>query len=317
MTQGAPKTQAGHVRGSSLWRARRVLVLAIVAVCTATIGTGSGPAASIRAASPPPDPTCRDRGVWRAGEIPTSREIQDVVCGTNRKDRYRLLGGGDYFEGYDGDDTIRANNGMPDQIKGGPDGRQGDTAIIDPCDKDNIRGVEHVKVVGKRCEATEPYGQRSLQADAELPYWSPVAECWTEEDGTRRMIHLLEPTMRALDTTNKIEFQTVAWQAIVLKQVDGGWEVYVEGDWYWDRTYDLQVEAFPGNFWRDFKTNRRMFESYEIDSPGVYVLAVRYHWYESDRAPATDTESLARAHYGDRDHENEDHSACVFPEATG
>jgi hypothetical protein len=152
--------------------------------------------------------------------------------------------------------------------------------------------------------------QGSFQATEELPYFAPVVECWTEADGSRVLAYLWEPEVRALDVTRNVDFQTVAWQGVLLKQVAGEWQVYFEGTWFWDRTYDMQVEAFTGNFWRSFSTGQRTYVHYTLDEPGVYALGVRLHWYKTASAPERETVADARAHYGPN--EQAGHGACEF-----
>ncbi|MGH3103170.1 MAG: hypothetical protein ACRDN6_03635 [Gaiellaceae bacterium] len=304
MTERAAAPHPGRGRTRVRAGASKLVALSALAIAAGILGVG-GPTASTRSAVPPEPKLCRApvpaNGVTKEGTI----EYRDALCGSRGRDKFRTRGGGDAVWGYQGDDVIKARDGMADEIWGGP-GR--DTAEVDPCDE--VHGVEQV-AMGPPCPDVDPQGQRYFQAEDVLPYGQPVVECWTAEDGSRRMGYLFEPQMRALDATANVDFQTVAWQTVVLKQNADRWEWYGEGNWYWDRTYDLQVRPFPGNFWRSFTAGRRTFVTYIVDGPGVYAVGVNYHWYKTAKAPERETVDVARAHYGPN--EAEGHDACEFP----
>jgi hypothetical protein len=285
-----------------------VVGVAVLAVPAAALGTQSGPA--LTPSDPPPEPRpCPPYPRPQSQKLTSKPAVAEMLCGSRQGDRFTLEGGGDGVEAYAGNDWINAANGKPDEIYG----HQGrDTAKVDPCD--NVYMVEVKRPSGLRCEGVEEGGQRSLQAGSELPYDPPVIECWTEEDGSRYVAFLLEPQMRALDVTKRVDFQTVAWQPALLKQVEGGWVEYANSDaepWFWDRVYDRQVRSFPGNFWRDFETGRRMFVHFKVDEPGTYVAGAYLHWYKTPAAQAADADPVARAHYGPN--ASADDQSCVFP----
>jgi hypothetical protein len=225
----------------------------------------------------------------------------DTLCGTRGDDRMITVGGGDSAWGYTGADDFRARNGLPDEIYGGPGVDKG---LFDPCDQ--VLNVERASRSGTCHERP-----RRLGALSELPYVPPVVECYYDVNGDRTLNVLVEPEVRAIDATSRVDFQTVAWSAGLLRITDSGPQVILHGSWFWDHTYDEQVEAFPGNYWRSFTTGKRTFVSYVVPYPGTYALGVYLHWYATKTSPARDASAYARAHYGPA--ENADQSACTFP----
>jgi hypothetical protein len=278
---------------------------AAAAAETTTLRLHSALAERVQASPAPKEPMlCRApasaNGVRKQGTV----EYRDALCGSRGRDFFETRGGGDAVWAYQGNDTIDSRDLKPDEVWGGP-GR--DTADTDPCDE--VHGVEK-RTQGGACPGVDASPVRRLQASDELPYFPPVVECWTAPDGSRRIDYLWEPEIRALDVTPNVDFQTVAWQTVVLKQVEGDWAVYLEGSWFWDRTYDLQVKAFAGNYWRSFETGRRTFVGYRIDEPGTYAVGVIMHWYKTAKAPQREDVAVARAHYGPN--EQLGHGACEF-----
>jgi hypothetical protein len=255
-----------------------------------------------RAETPPPEPkgcsapAAGDRGVSLKGTA-----WSDFLCGTRGKDTFTAVGGNDHAWGYQGVDDFGARNGFPDEVYGGPGIDKG---RFDPCDK--VVDVEY-KSVGGSCPGVVP---RRLAGADDLPFDGPVVECLRGPYGERILNVLMEPQVRAIDTTPQVDFQTVAWSAGILR-MDNGKPTFVgRGSWFWDRVYDEQVQAFPGNYWRSFDTGRRTFVSYTVSQPGEYVLGVYLHWYATEDSPARDEVALARAHYGPA--EKSDQHACLF-----
>ena len=253
-------------------------------------------------APPPERKLCSSTGPGKRGDRLRGTERTEQLCGSRGPDSITAVGGGDYVDGKHGNDDIGARNGQPDEVYGGPDLDRG---RFDPCDR--VWNVEKRAVAG-RCPDVHA-GRRFVTASP-APYSRPVIECVTTSDGKRWIDVLFEPQMRALDVTPLVDFQTVAWSAVILEFVNGKWEVLKKGSWFWDRTYDEQVERFPGNFWRSFRDDERTFVSYEVYSPGVYTVGVLMHWYKTRDAPAHDEVDLARAHYGPA--ANSTNDACSF-----
>jgi hypothetical protein len=279
---------------------RFLLLLTALLVLAAPAGASSFGLAGY-GSDPPPEPKlCTAPLAGTRGVMRTGTNYPDTLCGTRGADRLVAVGGGDSAWGYPGADDFRARNGLPDEIYGGPGVDKG---TFDPCDR--VMDVEHATRSGTCHERPRRFG-----AAAVLPYVAPVVECYYAANGDRTLNVLVEPEMRAIDATARIDFQTVAWSVGLLRLTDGGPQFVGQGSWFWDRVYDEQVEASPGNYWRSFKTGQRTFVTYTVRDPGTYVLGVYLHWYATDSSPARDEVAIARAHYGPA--ENADQSACTF-----
>jgi hypothetical protein len=278
---------------------RFLLVAMAVLVLAAPAGASSLDFAAY-GSDPPPEPKPCTPSRATAGLMIKGTDRPDTLCGTRGNDRLIAVGGGDNAWGYTGADDFRARNGLPDEVYGGPGVDKG---LFDPCDR--VMDVEQADKKGT-CHERE----RRLGAADVLPFTPPVVECYYDASGERTLDILVEPQMRAVDVTGKVDFQTVAWSVGVLRLTDSGTEFVGQGSWFWDRVYDEQVEAFPGNYWRSFENGKRTFVTYTVRRPGTYVLGVYLHWYATKDSKARDEIAIARAHYGPA--ENEDHSACTF-----
>jgi hypothetical protein len=120
--------------------------------------------------------------------------------------------------------------------------------------------------------------------------------------------------MRAVDVTRNVDFQTVAFSALLYRLGENGdWTLDDRTEWLWDRTYDEQIEAFPGNYWRSFKgdTRVRKFVDFVIDQPGVYEVRIHYRWYAARGSKTHDVTEPVFYHLGP--FQNRDQSACDFP----
>jgi len=280
-------------------------VLLVVAVAPGAASTnGLRGALALRTATPPPEPkVCKSPAAGNRGITLTGTEWSDALCGTRAPDNIVAVGGNDHAWGYQGVDDFGARNGWPDEVYGGPGNDKG---RFDPCDK--VVDVEN-KSVGGSCPGVT---QRRFAAAGTLPYVGPVVECYRSVTGERIIDVLLEPEMRAVDATARVDFQTVAWSPALLR-IDSGTPVLVDpgSTWFWDRVYDNQVKAFAGNYWRGFGTGIRTFVRYVALPPGEYVVGAYLHWYANEDGPARDEITLARAHYGPA--EKPDQQACVFP----
>lgn len=293
----------------------RFVVLAAALLAAAVVGGSAGASSSndyeppvsggAAPAKPKPCATAPVRGA--RGTVKEGTVYPDELCGTRGDDKLTAVGGGDKVYGYQGKDEIHARNGKPDRIWGGPGS---DTGDFDECD--NPQDVETKNVATEKCTGIKDSQRRLAGADAPLPHTAPVIECYRGVGGERVVWFLREPGARAIDTTDRVDFQTVAWSAYVLRLEGTEWKVVASSNWYWDDPYDEQVEAFPGNFWRKFTDNERVFIWFDLPEPGIYRTAVRYHWYATEDAPERDLAVWARAHYGPA--AQEDDSACVFPD---
>jgi hypothetical protein len=281
-----------------------VLVGAVLLVA-APAGAGSIHWASGYGHPKEPQP-CKMPSPGKRGKSFPGTARMDTFCGTRGADEFVAVGGGDHIEGYDGADVIKARNGKPDEVWGGVGL---DKAFVDRCDVSNTRDVDKLKVAGT-CPGVKQRRVRPYGLDDDPPISRPVIECYVEDDGERVIDLLVEPQMRALDVTDAVDFQTVTWSAAILAKENDEWNLIFRGSWFWDRTYDEQVEAFPGNYWRSFRSGERTFVSYVVPSPGTYAVGVLLHWYATKKAPARDEVAVARAHYGPNASPTDD--ACVF-----
>jgi hypothetical protein len=275
----------------------------VIAALLVLVAPGGASAISLAPHSygPPPEPKmCTAPLAGKRGVMIRGTNLQDTLCGTRGNDQLIAVGGGDHAWGYTGADDFRARNGMPDEVYGGPGV---DNGRFDSCDQ--VMDVEHASRQGTCQERT-----RRLGAADVLPFTRPVVECYYGQSGERTLDILVEPQVRAIDATSRVDFQTVAWSVGVLRLTGSDPELIGQGSWFWDRVYDEQVRAFPGNYWRSFETGKRTFVSYTVPEPGTYVLGVYLHWYATKNSSARDEVAIARAHYGPA--ENRVQTACTF-----
>jgi hypothetical protein len=260
-----------------------------------------------------PEIRCDPPPIGKRGRDFESESWGQKLCGTDDGDGFTARAGSHHIEGFRGDDNIVAVNGYPDEkIWGGP-GR--DTGTFDKCDRGRIKGVEKMNFSKSRC--TPKPKPRRRTAALTYPFWQPTVECGLgAETGRPRIRFVHEPLIRAADTTANVDWQTVAWSGLLYKWDGEQWVFRGQTNWLWDRTYDEQVEAFPGHYWRrlDRPSNERWFVSFNPTEPGVYRVAIRYYWYAAPLAPRYTFVAWASTHYGPA--EFEDHPAhrwCVFP----
>lgn len=285
-------------------RSRRTLsaqlaVLITAGACASAVASG-GPGQGSQYIKPPPEPkACHvdKRPVVAQGRA----NRKDELCGSRQGDRFRTSGGGDSVWGFEGNDTVAARDGRPDEIWGGP-GR-GDTGVFDECDR--IHGIERARVSGA-CPHVKGGGRRYFASES-LPYFPPVVECFVS-DGTRFVFFLFEPQVRALDVTNRVDFQTVAWLPVLTTTDGGELEIVEKGDWYWDRIFDEQVDERTINEWRRFGDKPREWIFFTVDAPGTYEVGVVYQWYRTADAPERQHIGFPRTYYG----ENARGDSCTF-----
>jgi hypothetical protein len=289
---------AGRIPGAAI-----VLAAILAIVPTA----GARPDASGAPLKPQP---CKGTVGGLLGVSKTGTPQPEPLCGTGGKDSLTAVGGGDTVWGYQGDDQLKARNAKVDLVYGGPGA---DTGAFDACD--TVYEVETQQASAPSCPGVKTRSLAAVAGTAPLPLSSPVLECADDPNvpGGWRVRFIKPPGMRAIDVSEQVDWQYVAWQA-VLKRWDGAtWKTYRTFKWLWDLTYDRQVTSFPGNVWRRFDTNE-LYQYYMIVSePGTYRVSVRYHWYEGDGGEqAADGFYIVKKHYGD--FESPDRRACVFPE---
>ena len=231
--------------------------------------------------------------------------------------------------GFQGNDTIYAKNGVPDEIRGGP-GK--DVAYVDAGkDGDTVTGIETCKprcppppvpTYPRRGHTSRVDTLRAAAQDITYPAYEGRVECTMTEAGERAIWLMLEPEMRAVDATDRPDWQTVAWKPTLYKLDGSASSLYGNGFWRWDRTYDEQISSFPGNFWRSFTSkpqerNRRVSGRFVVTEPGEYVMWITYHWYATPFLKEYEFEAPVNKHYGDIvngvELENGTHEWCVFP----
>lgn len=253
-----------------------------------------------------------------------SPDSQVWFCGTPGSDRMHSEVGHDIYA-KQGADTIYADNNHVDEIWGGGEKGQTDRALIDP-KLDRVK--PDVELCATRaaprkwqsCKKLQP-SQRRLARSSDLvyPYIGPAVECTYQLDGQRFIRFTGEPTMRAPDVTTLPDFQTVAWRPLLYRWDGTDWKFLAWGQqWLWDRTRDQQfdqTEGFTGNFWRRFDNNKRWFLWFNPTEPGIYRVAIRYHWYaeKNPTIPEHDDLQWARIHFGVAEDPTHPHAACSYP----
>ena len=293
-------------------RAGRIPGAAIVLAAIFALVPIAGARPDASSAPPKPQP-CKGTVAGLAGVSKTGTAQPEPLCGTGGKDTLTAVGGGDTVWGYQGDDQLKARNGKVDLVYGGPGA---DAGAFDACD--TVYEVETQQAGAPSCPGVKGMSVAAAGATP-APWWSnPIIECSAnpESPGTWRVRIIKQPSMRAIDVSSAVDWQFVAWSA-VLKRWDGtAFKDYKTSRWLWDLTYDRQVTAFPGNFWRRFDTNERYFFYFSVPEPGTYRMSVRYHWYEGDGGErAADEFRIVTKHYGD--FESPDRRACLFPAPAG
>jgi hypothetical protein len=266
------------------------------------------PAAFSRAdqtTTPPKPQPCKGTVSGLVGVKKDGTAQPEPLCGTGGKDTLTAVGGGDTVWGYQGDDELRARNAKPDLVYGGPGGDRG---AFDACDR--VYEVESVQTGAPACPGVRERSH-AARAQERLPYRSPAIECVRLNSGAFRVRFINQPTMRAFDTTDAIDWQFVAWRPRLYKLDGTTWKAVRWNIWLWDLTYDEQVRSFPGNFWRHLTTNERTFVWFTVKEPGAYRVAVRYHWYVGDGVPERAASYWVTRHYGP--YQDPAQRACLFP----
>lgn len=247
--------------------------------------------------------------------IPGPKE--QTVCGTNDSDVIDAEGKNTVLARW-GDDVIHADNRSTDTVYG----HHGyDKAFLDNCDK-LPTGHSIEKVIRRgRCRDFKPQKTASLAA-IHYPYWYSSMECQKHPDvaGWYMIRFAEEPTIRAVDSSRQVDWQRVAWTGLLYTLVNGAWVqaspttpgANRQTEWLWDRTYDEQVGAFPGNLWRRFTTNERWFTWFNIKDPGSYRVAVQSRWYRPNGSVQHDELDWAGSHFGEFETPGK-HESCTFP----
>jgi hypothetical protein len=222
--------------------------------------------------------------------------------------------------GFRGKDFIDAHNGQPQDIDGGPGI---DRAVIDDQDVTNLANVERCKMSKgqskwRPCPHSYSFSGDGLFGPSALsaatftyPEYVGNLECRIFS-GARQIIFLREPTIRAVDATQYTDWQTVAYESSLYKWDGSQWVYFRAGAWLWDHTFDEGTKVpFIGNYWRAFQTRKRGFYWFDNLDPGIYRVAVTYHWYPTKTVPAHEDLVWAGPHYGP--YQDPSQQWCNFP----
>jgi hypothetical protein len=184
-----------------------------------------------------------------------------------------------------GNDTIHAKNGSPNEIQGGPDRDTG----------------THDSSVDTWYSDAAPRTTSSVRQGAvDYPALEPRVQC-TVVDGQRRLLFDRTPNMRAADVTSAVDWEYVAWAGVLTwwNASTQKWEYVAQTEWLWDRTYDKQVAAFPGNDWRRFTNNQERYSVwFYANQPGYFRVAVIYYHYGFGSTPPNRVYDWVDEHVG-------------------
>lgn len=261
------------------------------------------------------------------------------LCGSKKPDRL-VSHHGHNIEAFNGDDVICANNGLKDDIWGGPEDYQGDKAYVDAEDLKGARspaawGRSHdIEVVATkptkwsraaRCptgrgRSSSAVAQRRAQEPLRGPAYGPIVYCDQAADTPQkwRMWFPHEPQIRAADQGSGTQWQTVAWSAVAYILRGTEWVEYAQTIWLWDRTFEEGAKKpFIGHYWRRYAGNRdRRFVSITPREPGTFRMEIKYHWYkEAPRAPTYGFQVGDDPHVGPNE-TDQTHTSCTFPAVT-
>jgi hypothetical protein len=314
-----PSTVAGETLPRSLRGASTIAVSLIVIFALLVPGAGAasrqtladtppfggGAAPKVKRDSVPPtcptrasDPALTSKQPFPGGPSPTGD-----ACGTVHDDSIRVSdsgGDGTHIWAGPGKDAVNAQNKRIDEIWGG----SGDTATIDWClpdgkIHDHAIGIARPKKVKVQCIGVKPSSHK-LQSRAAItyPYDEPYISCTVSTSGKRLMSISREPLVNAVDATANVDWQTVAFSALLYKWNGTDYVFSEQSAWVWDRAPDEQLEDFGGNFWRRFgeTSHRKIF--FNPPSAGRYRIAIRYQWYAANGVEDHDELDWASYHFG-------------------
>jgi hypothetical protein len=157
---------------------------------------------------------------------------------------------------------------------------------------------------------------RLHRADVDYHWGRATVECEVREEYGRLIRFAEEPTMRGVDMSPQVDWQTVAWSAVLYRLRGADWVPEQQTIWLYDRTRDIQFDArfgFAGNFWRRFEDNRRVFVFFQPSEPGSYRVGVLLHWYEEGSLPSHTELHWAGKHFGDFEDPSHTHLYCLYP----
>jgi hypothetical protein len=187
---------------------------------------------------------------------------------------------------------VRARNGAPNEIYGGPGE---DVANLDSCDRPH--NIQVPRWATKPCPTVTDSRRLSGVAPA-YPYTPPRLACERDAAGRPLIRFVAYPVVRAVDMTARVDWQSVAWSALLYRQVEGRWRLASQTLWFWDRTYDKQVTLRQPNAWRAVKGRTPPPAALVPDTDAPFRVAVRYHWYPTAGAGAHDESAWVRLYKG-------------------
>jgi len=244
----------------------------------------------------PADPAIKQK--FPGGQSPTGD-----VCGSFRDDTITVTdthGGGTEVWAGPGNDTVNTQNHRVDEILGGP-GKN--SATVDACLPDgkifdHTVDVAHVKK--KKVKCTDVTLTRRVQAGAAptYPYDEPDILCTVSTNGKRLVSVAREPTMRAVDATANVDWQTVAFSALLYTWNGTSYVFSQQSQWMQDRVPDEQLLDFGPNFWRPFDSPSHQQIFFNPGAAGRYRVAIRYHWYAANGTDDHDILDWASYHFG-------------------
>jgi hypothetical protein len=296
----------------------RLLAACVAVSAVAGVGAAAGAApssprnlATALTDAPPPLSKLCFRPITRPVNIVDDGQTAptDIHCGSRYADTIVARGGGDTVYAAQGNDFIDARNRKPDEIFPGLPG-DADWGKFDSCDTSNgplpkkLRKYQSTKPCPEVYPSPRALNGRLSPAELVYPKINATIECYARGDGTWMIRFVEEPRMRAVDSTRRVDWQSVAWSSVLYKLVgpdpyaSDSWQSVEQTVWLWDRTYDEQVQRFAGNFWKLFDTTDRRFLYHLAVEPGTYRVAVRYHWYATKEVPAHTFQDWAGYHYG-------------------
>jgi hypothetical protein len=250
-------------------------------------------------------------------------------CGSTGNDNMKSKKGHSWIDGADGKDVIRAQgNGKADRIWGGGGY---DTAYIDAFDT----AVKVEKVIVARRPASNA-APRAV--GPQFTYLPAAFQCQVRSEGQRDIVFSAQPTIRAVDSTPRTDWQPVAWSALlyewdgtkwapssnahVYEWTGSAWELLNNPErpyqtlWRWDHSRDTQFDSliqFPGNYWRRFDNRLRATAWFVATRAGSFRVAIRYYWYATATTEVHEEFQWGGPHSGPYTDPYAQQRYCYFP----
>lgn len=273
-----------------------------------TAGSDASPP-SAEDGTPDATPTCKPgtpgvRFGTNRGETLKDYQPNEIICARGGNDRVEVRFIGTKVYSGPGVDTINSRQAtpqIPNEIWGG-EGR--DTATVDRWD--NWKGVESLR-------STSGGPALSERKAVTYPAVQPRIRCQIA-NGQRQLIFDSTPQLRAVDSTPRVDWQSVAWSPVLsyYNAQTQQWEFVAQNEWLWDRTYDQQISNFEGNVWRRFSTGAKWHLWFFANYPNLFFkVAVYYYHYAEGSVPANRVYAWVDQYVGD--YATRDGASCYFP----